>query len=151
MFVWPICLCGCLWVTIFCLCWPGWLAVCVHMCVHVCACLSGICTQPCYWLDLATGSHSSPTAMGLVDGATVVLVELSSAELQCPLWISWHLTTKMTNQLILLRITLAPLTAGQMGPILKEHIAIVISHRLLSGDSLWSLTTRSEFKLTEYS
>lgn len=116
------------------------------VCAHTCVCLSGICTQPCYRMNLGMGSHRSPAAMGRVDRAARAIFRWTA---ECPLWISWHMTTKITTQLILLRTALAPVTAGQMGHILKEYIAIAISHRLLSGDSLSSLTTRSEFRLTE--
>lgn len=62
----PGCLCSCLCEgclclhgtgkgMALCLCWPGWLPVCVHVYVwHVCVRIdvSGIDAQPCYWLQL---------------------------------------------------------------------------------------------------
>ena len=130
---------------------PTCVAGCV--CPHTCACMRVPVRNLHLALLLAEAGHREPQqshscgARGWRNccGAGAVFCWTPD----CPSWISWHPTRKMTNQFILLRISIASLTAGQMGRILEEYITTAFSRRLLGGRSLWSLTTRSEFKLRE--
>lgn len=53
-------------------------STCADLCVHTCMCMCIMNSA----LFLGAGSQGSPTAIGLVDGATIVLLEPSSAEAQ---------------------------------------------------------------------
>lgn len=121
---------------------PSVLICCLG--AHVCAWLSRVMNSA---LLLAEPGHREPQkfhSFGVSEHSNHCAA--GAAVCRSPLGTSCHLTTRFPTQLMLLRIALAPLSAGQMGHILEEDIATVISGRLLRAGSLWTLTTRSELR-----
>lgn len=125
----PCCSCLCKNYIFMCDADEVLFSICADLCGCLCMCM---CVSNMHSaLLLAEPGHretQQPPRLGVSRWSNLCVTSaIFCLTPECPLWISWHMATKMTTQLILLRITVTPLTAGQISHILKEHIPIVIS------------------------